>query len=48
MLQQNKNRDSYLKGLLEEQQSVDTTGEKHAKECLICQETIEKGMITYW
>jgi E3 ubiquitin-protein ligase SHPRH len=48
MLQQNKNRDSYLKELLEEQQSVDSIGEKQVKECLICQETIEKGMITYW
>lgn len=37
----------YFKALAEEQKTLERTGEKIRKDCLICQEQIEKGMITY-
>lgn len=47
MIANNRSRDLYFKALAEEQKKIDGRGEEIQKDCLICQEPIEKGMITY-
>ncbi|KAG1117106.1 hypothetical protein G6F42_013523 [Rhizopus arrhizus] len=43
----NKSRDMYFKSLVEEQDARKGDQEGKPKDCLICREPIEKGMITY-
>ncbi|KAL7316270.1 hypothetical protein PS15m_005389 [Mucor circinelloides] len=43
----NKSRDMYFKSLVEEQDARQDDQEGKPKDCLICREPIEKGMITY-
>ncbi|KAL9538380.1 hypothetical protein MBANPS3_010975 [Mucor bainieri] len=44
---QNKARDMYFKSLVEEQDALQSNPEGKPKDCLICRDPIEKGMITY-
>lgn len=43
----NKSRDMYFKSLVEEQEASQNNEGDKPKDCLICQDPIEKGMITY-
>ncbi|KAI8971976.1 SNF2 family N-terminal domain-containing protein [Mycotypha africana] len=48
MISQSRSRAMYFKTLIEEQKKLDTEVEnKKPKDCLICQEPFEKGIITY-
>ncbi|KAI7887884.1 SNF2 family N-terminal domain-containing protein [Mucor mucedo] len=42
-----QSRDLYFKALAEEHKNLKNPDEKITKDCLICEEPIEKGMITY-
>lgn len=42
-----KSKDAYFKALVEEHANMDHSAEETRKECLICREPIEKGMVTY-
>ncbi|KAK4514830.1 glucosidase II [Mucor velutinosus] len=42
-----KSRDMYFKSLMEEQDALQRNQEGKPKDCLICRDPIEKGMITY-
>lgn len=44
---QNKSRNMYFKSLVDEQDALQNNQEGKHKDCLICQDPIEKGMITY-
>ncbi|KAI8636931.1 SNF2 family N-terminal domain-containing protein [Parasitella parasitica] len=46
IISQNKSRDMYFKALVEEQETRKSSKGK-PRDCLICQDPIEKGMITY-
>lgn len=48
LIAQAKSRNQYFQALTEEQNLMHSSGRKVQKDCLICQEPIEKGMITYW
>ncbi|CAO3696862.1 unnamed protein product [Rhizopus microsporus] len=48
LIAQAKSRSQYFQVLTEEQSLIHSSGRKVQKDCLICQEPIEKGMITYW
>jgi hypothetical protein len=45
---QAQSRSQYFKALSEEQSLTSQDDQKTQKDCLICQDPIEKGMITYW